>query len=320
MVEIDGWRRTSAWLAWLGMAVLWVAPLSGQRLRLEQRVEAQSDFIRLGDIAQLDEQAGPLASIELGYSPLPGHYRWLSRSEVERALAREGWDPAKIVLTMPQRTLITRRSRIVEEDLIRSEVEEFVRRQWPEWGVSIDEMQAPSLLVLPLGDLELRISRPGRSASLGWVSLQLTPIVDGEALRSHWVRLRLSALRTLVVAARRLEAGRLIRTEDLEVSERRVETAGDFLASPGLAQGKVLRRPLNVGEPLRPADLQAAILVRRGELLLLQLDGRTFTLETNGRARKSGALGETIPVENLQTRKTVLARITSERTARVEVP
>ena len=74
-----------------------------------------------------------------------------------------------------------------------------------------------------------------------------------------------------------------------------------FMSAPELAVGRRLRRGVDEGAALTPALLDAAILVRRGQQVIIEAQGSGLAITMAGVARADGALGQTIPVENLSS-------------------
>ena len=89
-----------------------------QTVFIPERVEVTSESLSLGDIARIEPWSDRLSEFPIGYSPYPGHYRWLEKSYLMDQLKKGAVDLRDIRLEMPQRILITRQSQIVGRSVI----------------------------------------------------------------------------------------------------------------------------------------------------------------------------------------------------------
>ncbi len=123
----------------------------------------------------------------------------------------------------------------------------------------------------------------------------------------------------VLVARRNLPRGTRLEADDLELARRDVAPlTGGYLRDPAAARGKVLRRPVALGQVLAPGWLKAETLVRRGERVTLLARGGGMEVRMAGRALRDGAEGERIPVRNLSSRRVVEGQVVARST--VEVP
>jgi flagella basal body P-ring formation protein FlgA len=85
--------------------------------------------------------------------------------------------------------------------------------------------------------------------------------------------------------------------------------------APGLAVGRdaiagaSAGHDLAAGQPVRQADLRPTPLVRSGDPVELRIARGTVTVAVRAVARRSGALGQEIPVRNELTGRVVTARV-----------
>ncbi|MGK2941024.1 MAG: flagellar basal body P-ring formation chaperone FlgA [Immundisolibacter sp.] len=123
----------------------------------------------------------------------------------------------------------------------------------------------------------------------------------------------------VLVAARALPRGHRIKTGDLRQQTMELGALnGQYLLDQAQAQGQALRRSLGVGERLTPNVLQAPVLVRRGESVLMQLQGNNFVIQASGRALGNGAAGDRVDIENLHTKRVVHGTVTGDGRVTVE--
>lgn len=131
----------------------------------------------------------------------------------------------------------------------------------------------------------------------GWaVHLPLTVRATGEVL----------------TVARPLPRGYRLQTRDL--TRRTMELSdlnGQYLLDIDAAVGQALRRSVRAGERLRPALLEAPVLVHRGEPVVIELRAARLAIRTTGRALASGSAGARVAVENPTTKRVVHGTVTA---------
>lgn len=77
------------------------------------------------------------------------------------------------------------------------------------------------------------------------------------------------------------------------------------VADAGRIVGLAARRTIQAGRPLRAADFEQPVLVKRGAKVTLVYQTAGMTLTTIGQALSAGAEGDVIDILNLQSRRTV---------------
>jgi flagella basal body P-ring formation protein FlgA len=122
-----------------------------------------------------------------------------------------------------------------------------------------------------------------------------------------------------LVAARPLPRGHRVQAGDLRRQTLGLGALnGQYLLDETAALGQALRRSIASGERFAPSLLQAPVLVRRGDPVMMQLQGDKFVIHANGRAMASGGAGERIAVENLSSKRVVHGTVTGDGRVTVE--
>lgn len=286
---------------------------------IPSRVEVEGDSMVLADIARISPPVADLARVPLGYTPYAGHYRYLQRSEIENSLRRWGVEVERITLEMEERVLVTRQSQVVGREEIQAAVEAYLAESRPDLEFSIRGLEIPADVVLPEGQVEVQVAEAGRLSRLEGASLKVDFLVNGRLEKSQWVRLSASARQPVLVLLRDIPFGEPVSRTDVRVEERDLERLEDYLTSPQELAGGVAKRPLRSGELVRSRDLRPATPVRRGEIVTLVARGKSFLVKTLGRARISGAQGDLIPVENLDSKQVVHATVVGEKTVEIHL-
>ena len=108
--------------------------------------------------------------------------------------------------------------------------------------------------------------------------------------------------------ARAVARGEVIKHADVVMQRRpRAELSRDAVTDRDQAVGLAARNALQAGHFLRSIDLMKPEIVQRNETVMLIYEVPGITLTARGKALDSGAEGDTIPVLNEQSRRTIQA-------------
>ena len=116
--------------------------------------------------------------------------------------------------------------------------------------------------------------------------------------------------------SRNIAAGEIVQPEDLvwgKVALAPADAPGDADAVVGLAA----RRPLRAGAAVAGRDVAAALVVKTNDIVTLTYDNEGISLSLQAKALSGGAVGETISVQNVTSKKTVQAVVTGPGQAAV---
>jgi flagella basal body P-ring formation protein FlgA len=171
---------------------------------------------------------------------------------------------------------------------------------------------APSVVVEPelTGDLaaldlnyDARTRRvTGRLTMPGSAATRLKPVrVSGQLVETAEV----------VVPLRTIARGETLKAGDVTI-ERRPRDAqfNDVLGEMKAAVGKVAKRALVAGSVLRSGDVQREEVVGRGEIVTIVYEARGIAISMRGRANEAGAIGDSIAITNIQSKRVLQGTVT----------
>ena len=125
-----------------------------------------------------------------------------------------------------------------------------------------------------------------------------------------YVPIRVHAWGRAVVAATNLAPNTTLRASDLSFARVDViATNGAYLTDLAQAEGMVLRANVRAGAPIVSQLLDRPVVVHRGETVLLTLLDSVVTIRTTVVAMEDGRAGDSILVENPDSKKTVRAMV-----------
>lgn len=287
-----------------------------------------SAHITLGEVASFQglepDVEAALAALVLGPAATPGGVRSFAGEALRRRIAPLAGTGTRILVPLELRVHTAYRP--VTPEWMRARITSAIhhRMTWARDEIELAAWRVPEPFKVAVGATLLDVRfRPGEDF-LGRVNLELLfrdPLdARGKPLRRQAsveaiVRRDVVVMRTDVRRGRPL-TGSALHTErrDLRKLPRDVvtdiETALGIPAAHNLARGATLTRNA----------LQRANVIRRGDLVQVDVTNEALELRVDARAVERGAIGDTIRVENPTTRQRFLAIITGSGTARIARP
>lgn len=116
--------------------------------------------------------------------------------------------------------------------------------------------------------------------------------------------------------ARSIGAGELVQPADLVWGKAAMAPA-DAANDPDAVIGLAARRPLRAGAVVAARDVSAPQVIKANEIVTLTYDNQGVSLALQAKALTGGAVGETINVQNVTSKKTVAAVVTGPGQAAV---
>lgn len=113
-------------------------------------------------------------------------------------------------------------------------------------------------------------------------------------------------VRQIVVTKRPVLRGSAIVEDDIALAEREITGDGDaYIFDPAHVLGKIAKQPLRADVLLTPALLDAPLLVRRGQEIIILAQGDGIEVRMSGTALMDGAEGQLVRARNTLSNRTV---------------
>jgi flagella basal body P-ring formation protein FlgA len=298
------------------LLILFAAPARAELATVRPLAVVDDGVVRLGD---LFENAGPRAATVLGPAPAPGARTVVESSQLQAIARANGiaWRP----VGGAERVVIERPGRALGRDELMLALRAALRPQ----GLDDDsDLDMPGF-VPPLVPERAFVQLAVESAVLDAVGQRfvatLAIVADGMPTQRQRLAGRVVPTTPMLVAARRLAAGEVLRAQDVRV----VRVAASRLRA-GAAQdldavvGQALRRPAQAEQPLLLADLSQAMAVERGQTVMMLYEVPGMSLSAQGRAMEAAPRGAVVPVMNLASRAVVQAQVIAPGRVRVGAP
>ncbi len=339
-------------LAMASASALSASALSAE-IRLRTQCQTQGTVVTLGDVAQVfaadRHEADRLAAIELFPSPAVSRKRFVGIRELQELLATRGVDrfdhrfsgAAQVAIVGSRPMTQYEQKSLPASFLRRSErracelVKQFLLTQVSaesDWivEVALQDDQA-QLLLDPRTELSIlpqsSAATSAGGASLGgpasWIGTRSFEVAmeTAEGTVRFPLQAGISLPPAVVVASRLLARGTLIRPGDVELQHEaiRANLVGQFTSIEEVI-GMETTQPISEGTLLlRGRSVRAPILVKRGDVVTVIARTAGIRVQTTGRAREEGSLGQAIKIESLGNRETFFARVSKWREVEIYV-
>ncbi len=290
------------------------------------RAEVTGKLVRLGDIAGIvhpdARRRTLLREVVIGPAPPPGSSRTLDSQFIRMRLEQHGVDLRRIRLRMPSPVTIVRGFQRVPAERIRAAVSRYLA-QW-RFGRS-EELRIGKIHVgrrsevVPPGELELRVAALKRGLPNGRLPLSVDLLVDGRMVRKVFVTADVDVMCRAVFARRALKRNHVIGEDDVELrSAPRSRLPRNYIDNLDDILGKKTKRRVAAAAALRPDMVAIPCLIHRRDVVVIVAAMKGMQVTTLGEARQKGRRGDRIKVVNLDSRKTVYARVVDSNTVAVD--
>lgn len=200
----------------------------------------------------------------------------------------------------------------VHEAEIRAAVASYLKQKTAGLGceVTIKRLTIGGSQLLPEGPLEYEVIAPQQWE--GWGSTAVSVIVrQGErVVQNIPVRVEVEALAEMVVTVRQIDHGSVISASDLTLRKQDLSSVrGRYLGRIEDVAGKKARTTLRANAAVNPDQLEKIPLVKSGQMVTIIAENERMRITVTGKARGSGAEGDTINVQNMNSLKEIPARI-----------
>jgi flagella basal body P-ring formation protein FlgA len=200
-------------------------------------------------------------------------------------------------------------------------VQEYIESNmpWPPGSARVDFL-SDNTEFLPLpANITIRIEPAGKPDFIGDMVFLVKSYKGGSLVKTEPVKARIEVLQDVVVAARSLPAGTILKTGDLSMTSKWVRRIHpQSLTSPEEASGKRLTVHASPGAELLATMLRETLLVRKGKMVKMVFDNGSMQIVTVGLSEEDGSAGNIIRIRNVTSNKIVYARVLSDSLVRIE--
>ncbi len=285
-------------------------------LVVKERIEARGDRVVLGDLIPSGLPAN-LAGVFVAKAPPLGDERILTGSFIAGRIRQAGG--RDLAVRIPAQVVIASPAQAIGADAIRGETEKQLREFAGDPNLPVKFPATVRDVLVPPGDATIRCEWPSDLPVAGRRPVAVK--IAGEGFEKKvMIDVEIDTPQSVVVAKNAIPKGRAVTSDDIRVepvSAKRVR--GRVARNPDLVVGRVARRAVANGETLREDALTSAPVVRRGDVVKLQVMSQGVQLTAFAVAQREGREGETIDVKNMDSGVIVKARVRDAHTVAVEL-
>lgn len=293
---------TAALLA-LGAAA--AADPAPEHPKLKAEAVITGGIVRIGDLV---DHAGIIARVPIFRAPDLGVTGTVSAEAVVEAVrpyALVGLDTGDVA-----EVRVTRASRAISAKTIEDVVAQALAAQYalgPVKDVVVHfERELRAIHVEPNAKGDPRVAYLNFDSRSGRFDVTLDMPTGAVTRGTLHLSGRAAATVEVVTLIRPVERGEVIRSTDVAVERRpRADVGRDLIKSADQAVGLAARSAMQLGRPLRIADLMKPEMVQRNETVTLVYKVPGIMLTVRGKATEGGAEGDVISVLNEQSKRTV---------------
>jgi flagella basal body P-ring formation protein FlgA len=321
----------------LALATLAVAPGSASAaaapsavVRVLPTASLHEDEVVVGDVATVEgdaELAARVRGLRIAAAPALGATQSLDGESVRRRVRLPASLAGRVSVVVPARVVWTRPAQTVTGSALveaaRREALDRLARRAPiragEEPPALAPLAVPADVRVPAADVTLRVRVDDAPAGSAFIGTTVTVLAGGREAHTAAISFRVTRYRPVVVAATAVQARSALGPTDLRVEPRPAsEVPLDALTEVDDAAELEAMQTLRPGDVVTVRAVQRRVLVRRGDLVTLVLEGPSFRITTQGVAGQDARRGETVRVTNASSKREVLGRV--EGAALVRVP
>lgn len=173
---------------------------------------------------------------------------------------------------------------------------------WDKSNVEVSEISIPRLDEVKDYD-DVRVRMPMGMAKLGKTTFPVSFFRNGVEVKSLWATARIKAYRQAVVALKPLKANRRINIDDVKLTRVDVQETQDSIFAVNEVAGMFAKRPIRAGETIKKTYIKPERLVKRGDKVVVSVEGETLVIKSKGTATEDGSMGRSIGVRTASGRE-----------------
>jgi flagella basal body P-ring formation protein FlgA len=209
---------------------------------------------------------------------------------------------------------------VLTQKKIRAAVKDFILERTRDSGmeIQIKRISIDEDIAVPAGKVRCEFIAPRQWEGWGRTVLGLVIRVDDQLVRNMSIPVEVEALADMVVALYPLPRGQVVEANDVSLQKRDLATAsGKVCFNLSDVLGKRVRVPLRANTPVRSDYLERVPLVKSGQVVTIIAENNDLRVTATGMARGTGAEGDLIMVQNMNSKKSVQARVIDAGTVAV---
>ena len=226
-----------------------------------------------------------------------------------------------IIMVLLPLTVTAAERHVLKEAEVRQIVTDYLRQKTNQLGVEImvKRLGFSGEISFPAGNIAYEVVAPQEWEGWGRGALALIIRVNDRVEKNIPLNVEVEALTEMVVTTRPLERGDMVEKGDVTLQKRDLATASAKVCR-NIAEtlGKRVRVGMRGNSPVRGDYLEKPPIIKSGQMVTIVAENSAFRVTATGKAKGSGAEGDTVIVQNMNAQKDVSAVVVDAHTVRVE--
>ena len=260
--------------------------------------------------------------IVISSAPLPGKIRQLNENYILLRLKQAKIDLSKVRLDVPEEIQVARAFIEISKADIRKAVTDYLQANmpWDREKAKIRNIRVTDTVILPKGKVTYSVEPLKNTDFRGSVPLPIHFKVDGQFQKRILVTADIDVMAEVVVAIRPLRRHRKITEEDIETRLMNLaQLPSNIILDPEEVLGKRAKSNIAPNQVLRPDLIEFPPLVKRGDVVVIIAESSGLRITALGTVEeREGRRGERIRIENIDSKKSLYARVVDSKTVQVD--
>jgi len=300
-----------------GLALVLVAADAGWYVPAQITVQAEE--IYLGDLIRSTTGADLPETIESSFlmrAPRPGSSRNIDGSYLRSRLETFGLNSVRV----PDRINVQSAAMEISPEVGEAAVRRYIRSNapWPESRYRIEVMRRHRPISVLPGEVSAHVLNADGRELAGRHTYQVEYRQADKKVAQGSFSVEVHVTAKVFLAAHRVHRGAVLAETDLV--EREMDLAsvrGKAIIDRGQLIGARCRRTLNEGDVFTNGSVEPVPVVHRGDAVMVIAQREGLRVTAFGVARENGSEGDVIKVLNVQSNKTIHARVIDQNTVQV---
>ncbi len=294
----------------------------GQAFIGVKETEVTGNRIALSDVLKVSGTSSrivdQLNTTYLCSAPQPGRTKILAGADVLRALESLGLASERSLVEIPTEIHVNRRAqKLTSADLEQLLIDKFLPTLSYR-NIRLERLELAENILLPVGETTISFECPMRTDLARPFYLTVNFSSEGGVVKRVFVRMVLDIQETVAVAVTDLASSSPVQLEDLRWELHRLpSTLHKAVKSPEFFEDKRPRTAIPAGRVLTEDLFVPVPLIQRGKTITLVYQSGKIRVTALGKTQSAGIRGERIQVVNLDSKRSLVAEVIDQSTARV---
>lgn len=299
------------------VAAAFAVAAAGARVAFKASAEVAPGVVLLSDIAEISGDSAlvaRLSALEVARVDRPGRETRVSANAVKGFYVRAVADPALVTFEGEGSVKVRARAGAVSSDSLKALLLAVVRprmgdlEEGEDW--KLEPGRLPASLAVPEQGGRVVMELSPRFSGIGQETATVKVLDGDKVLTSQHLAFKVLRWENVVRLKNALRKGESVRAEDVElVREETTTQQRKILRTLGEAVGRNTIRSVRAGDLLVDNWLEIPFAVREGDRIRLLVQVGGAVVQTVAVARENAFRGQTIAVENAESRKILQAKV-----------